>query len=151
MTVGTKRVMLDVPVPRGVGLSDVVVVRRLDPLEEPLNRIDPLQFTGGRVTPSLNGELIGGAGAQAALYFVVYPLAEETGPVHLDIQLTADDKVVAHQQSDVAAGQEPVPYLAQMPFEAFGAGEYLATVTARQGSSAAQQRVLITLTVPANP
>jgi len=144
MTVGTKRVMLDVPVPHGVGLSDVVLFRRLDPLEEPLNRIDPLQFSGGKVTPAISGELTGGAGAQASLYFVVYPVPGEAGPVHLHIELTADDKLLAHQKAEVAVSQEPVPYLAQIPFEGFGAGEYLATVTARQGSSAAQQRMLIT-------
>jgi len=144
MSIGTKRVVLDVPVPHGIGLSDVILVRRLDPLEEPLNPIDPLQFSGGRVTPSLSGELIGGTGAQAALYFVVYPVPEQAGPVHLDIELTADERVLAHQSSDVGVSQQPIPYLAQVPFEGLEAGDYLATVTARHGSYVAQQRVPIT-------
>jgi VWFA-related protein len=143
-SIGTKRVVLDVPVQHGVGLSDVVLVRRLDPLEESLNHLDPLQFSGGKVIPSLNGELTGGPGTQATLYFAVYTVPGQAGPVHLDIELTVDDKVLARQSSDVVVSQEPLPYLAQIPFEGYGAGQYLATVTARQGASAVQKRVLIT-------
>jgi hypothetical protein len=67
--------------PQGVGISSIVLVRRVEPdvaAEESsearsVKANDPFRFRGGKVMPSLAGTVKAGTGATLTLYFDVYP------------------------------------------------------------------------------
>jgi VWFA-related protein len=56
---------------RGVGLSDLALVRRLDHLGPPPDPADPFEYTGKRVLPFVTTNLF--AGALPFVYMVIYP------------------------------------------------------------------------------
>jgi VWFA-related protein len=138
-----KRVSLVVADQPGIGLSELVPVRRVDPFDIPVdggrNPADPLHFAGGKVTPSLDG--VYAAGTEIPLYMVVYP-AQTGGTPRLSIEVLQDGKVVSRATPDLPppdqtgaipfmSGIEPAP------------GQYEVRVTARQGASAASQTIAL--------
>jgi hypothetical protein len=67
----TSRVELDSPVQKGVGLSSLVVVARVDPLTADADANDPFLLQGKEVVPMLGASLQ--ASAKPLVYFVIYP------------------------------------------------------------------------------
>ena len=70
MKISTRRAVLMVPpVTPGVKMSSITVIRRMEPAAPDDDPEDPMHFSGGKVTPSLGGEVSGAV----SFYFVVYP------------------------------------------------------------------------------
>lgn len=142
--IGTQRAVLNLPVTPSLGLSDIMLVRRVDPAEGRPDPTDPLRIRNQEVTPTLRDNLVFGTDAQATLYFVVGPAPEETVPMHLQIDLSGEDnRVLLRQESELSATQGPQPLLAQIPIKDLAAGQYLTTVTVSQGKLSARGEVLI--------
>ncbi|HVN05173.1 MAG TPA: VWA domain-containing protein [Bryobacteraceae bacterium] len=134
-----KRSVLIVADHAGVGLSDLVAVRRVDPLDGPRDPADPLQFAGGKVTPSLDGTYA--AGTDIPLYVVVYA-AKTGGNPQLSIEVLQDGKRISSVSPELPApdptGSIPFMSSIQPP-----PGQYEVRVTARQGTAAATRLIAL--------
>ena len=54
-------------------MSDLVLVRSVQPAGEDRDATNPLEFSSGKVTPELNATIAKSNGAAEGLYFVLYP------------------------------------------------------------------------------
>jgi len=145
-----KRTALIVSEPRGVGLSELVPVRRVDAFDAPVdggrNAADPLHFAGGKITPSLDG--VFAAGSEIPLYMVVYP-APTGGAAKLFIEVLQDGKRVSIASPDLP----PPDATGAIPFMSGISpppGEYEIKVTARQGASAASRMIALSVVAQAS-
>jgi hypothetical protein len=124
----------------GIGLSDIVLVQRVEPTPAQAEA-DPLRFEGGRVVPELAGTLA--ADAQPSVYFVVYPDRLRAEKPDIVVQFLLDGKLIAKQVSALpepdAAGAIPMT-IASIASVA-KPGHYELKITARQGTSTAQASV----------
>ncbi|MGA2273905.1 MAG: VWA domain-containing protein [Bryobacteraceae bacterium] len=140
---GVKRTVLLVEDQPGIGLSEVVPVRRVDPFDVPRdggrNPTDPLHFAGGKVTPSLDG--VYAAGTEIPLYMVVYP-AKTGGAPRLSIQILQDGKLVSSASPELPAPDVTgaIPFMSTV---SPAPGQYEIRVTARQGASAASRVIAL--------
>ena len=86
---------VDNSAPAGVGLSDLVLVRRVEPAAADAS--DPLQFESRRVVPELSTSLP--AGVEPSVYFVIYPSTANAEKPAITIELSLDGRVVGKQTS----------------------------------------------------
>jgi hypothetical protein len=86
---------------KGVGLSSVLLVRGLDPVEGVPDPSDPLIYQGKHVVPDLTPTL--GADAKPLIYFVVYPDKSLSETPKLQVEFFADAKPVAIQSVKLPA------------------------------------------------
>lgn len=134
-----KRAALVVSDQAGIGLSELVPVRRVDPLDGGRDPADPLQFAAGRVTPSLDG--VYPAGAEIPLYMVVYP-AQTSGAPRLSIEVLRDGKTVSSASPELPPPDQTgaIPFMSAIQPSP---GQYEIKVTARQGASAASRMIAL--------
>ena len=143
--ISAKRAVLMALAPnQSVGLSNLTMIRRVEAQAKPDSE-DPLDFSGGKVTPSLNDTVPGGKGSTLSLYFIVYPQGAEKPQMILE--LLKDGKRVGGGSPDLPAAdaQGTIPYIATLPIETLEPGQYEIRVTVKQGAGAAQQTTMFTI------
>ncbi len=141
--VSAKRAVLMALAPnQSVGLSNLTLIRRVEAQTKP-DTEDPLDFAGGKVTPSLNDTVPGGKGAALSLYFVVYPVQGADKP-KMKLELLKDGKAVGGGTPELPApdAQGAIPYIATLPIETLEQGQYEVRVTVQQGAGAVQQTTM---------
>ncbi len=121
---------------RGVGLSDLSLVRRLETLRAPPDAEDPFEWTSKRVLPFVTSNLF--AGAVPVLYFRIYPEPGNTGKPELHVQLLKNGRVLTTiippvPAPDASGGIPMIVKVANRP----GSYEVRATV-AQNGHSVAR-------------
>jgi VWFA-related protein len=84
---------LDNPERKGLGLSSVMLVRRVAPAGAEVDTANPFELITGRVVPLLNPALR--QDAQPSVYFVVYPDKASTETPMYGVQFLVDGKLVA--------------------------------------------------------
>lgn len=126
-TASTRKVALVVP--SSGTLSDLVLVRRLQPVED-RDALDPLEFAGGKITPEMKATVSRGTGAAEGVYFVLYP--ETDGHPDLRIAVTHNGKLVSSVRPSLPAADADgsVRVLSGIPFGGFDPGVYEVAVTA---------------------
>jgi VWFA-related protein len=134
----TRRVSLVVPRPDGLSLSSVVLARAIQPPKGARDLTDPLQFKGGKVTPSLSEVP---KGIETMLFFVVYP-ARGTEKPRVTISFTKDGMEVSRIQPQMDSVDEtnsiPMVTGATLP-----PGEYVANVAVEHAGQVARQSLLV--------
>jgi VWFA-related protein len=132
----TNLFQIDNPEGTGVGLSNVVLVQRIETVTGQRDTSDPFQFRGGRAVPELATTLP--PGAHPSVYFVVYPDKSKTEKPRIGVQVLLGGQVIARQTSDLpapdASGAIPMVIRA-VP----GPGDYELRITALQGSDSVEQ------------
>ncbi len=128
---GIRRIALSVSPPSAVSMSDVALVHDFQPLTAPRDAADPLQFSGGRVTPELDARTPANEGA--SLYFVLYPGAGAKPQVTVDF--FRDGSAIAETHPQLGAEDDatsiPVVASAKLP-----PGDYQARVTVQENGRA---------------
>ncbi|HTP86488.1 MAG TPA: VWA domain-containing protein [Bryobacteraceae bacterium] len=97
----TSTLPLDVAERKGLGLSSVMLVRRMAPAGNEIDTANPFEITQGRVVPLLDHD-VPKEGQQYA-YFVVYPDKSSTDNAMLGIEFLVDGKLVAQKTTDLPA------------------------------------------------
>ena len=138
----TSVVEIDNPEQRGVGLSDLALVRRLENIDHPADAADPFQFTGKRVLPFVTADLF--AGAIPSVYFMVYPEPGNAAKPELRVQLLKTGRVLARRKlalpsPDISGG---IPMWIE---ETKQPGSYELRVTAVQGNSSTDRSLTYTV------
>lgn len=136
----TKRISLIVPKPEGLSLSDVVLARSIQAISGERDRNDPLQFTGGKVSPSLS-EIP--EEAACVLFFVVYP---DPGPgkPRVTVSFRKDGVEVSKVQPETGVPDDvnSIPMLVSVKLPA---GDYVANVAVEQSSRVVRQSRLVSI------
>jgi hypothetical protein len=130
---------------RGIGLSDLAVVRKLENLTTPLDSTDPFEYAGKRVLPFVTSNLL--AGTRPFVYFMIYPEAGNGAKPVLRVRLLKDGRTIATLRPDVAAPDASggIPMLLELTDKP-GSYEVRATIT--QGNSSTGRILQYTLAGP---
>jgi VWFA-related protein len=137
----------------GPTLSDVVLVRRIEPFagDEDTDRSDPLRCVEGRVIPNLSGQISKAASPALALFFDIYPERGSAGKPAIEARLVRHgaqgDKLIGTLPLTLPddSGRPFIPYLAQLATASLAAGDYRLTVVLKQGARTASQSVSFAL------
>ncbi len=89
------------PESKGIGLSSVMLVQGLEPVDGQPDPSDPLIYQGKQVVPSLAPALA--ADAKPLIYFVVYPDKSVKDNPKLQVEFFVDSKTVALQSLKLPA------------------------------------------------
>jgi hypothetical protein len=129
----------------GVAVSDIVLMRRVDPLpKEPAagDLYNPFLFGEGKVVPSLQPVDSKLEGAMVSLYFLVYPDAQLKEEPKLTIEFYAGEQRIGVLEPQLPQPDEKgrIPYVASVAAAQLPAGEYNARVIAKQAGTKAESR-----------
>jgi len=138
-----KKSALTVPEPSNkLSMSDVVVVRRTDPLKD--NEIvNAFYFPGGKVTPTLTDTLKGGPGNFLPFYFSVYPDRTMKDSVKLTMAFYKEGRYLGAAETPLPEVQQDgrIPYIASLPADKFTPGAYQIRIGVIQGSAKVEENV----------
>ncbi len=130
----------------GPAISDMSLVRRVDPAAEAPDLQDPLQLPSGRVVPTLQEDFRSGPGGQLAAFIMLYP--EPSGPAPaLYLDLLRDGKVVRRAQPELpkAGDGGAIPVIARISTESIPPGVYELRAAMLQGSKGDKRSMAITI------
>jgi VWFA-related protein len=127
---------------RGVGISDLALIRRLENLSTPRDPADPFEYAGKRVLPFVTTDLF--PGARPFIYFMIYPEPGNPAKPVLRVRLLQNGRPVASLKpnlpaQDVSGGIPMILEVTSKP------GSYEARATVAQGKSSAERTVTYTL------
>jgi VWFA-related protein len=127
---------------RGVGLSDLAVVRKLENLTTPADPADPFEYTGKRVLPFVTSNLL--AGMKPFVFFMIFPEAGNEAKPVLRVRLLKDGRTVATLKPEVAAPDASggIPMLLKVTDKP---GSYEVRATIAQGNSSTERTLRYTL------
>jgi VWFA-related protein len=138
---GVRRSVLVVSAPpNGLAVSDLVLVRRVDPAEEPHLLTDPLLLRGDKVTPEVSGVVDRTLSGDLILYGVAYPPTPVQKPVRAALEIRRDGQpIVRSPESELPVeASSAAPFLASFPREKLQPGHYEAILTFRYGDQSAR-------------
>ena len=127
-------------------MSDLSLVRRVEPLPDPVDTQDPLQITTGRVVPTLADHFRGGTGGQLAVFVMLYPAKSAEAPL-LYVDLLKDGKPMHRLQPPLPATNENggVPIIARVPLDKVMPGDYELRAALVQSGKAATRSMMVTV------
>jgi VWFA-related protein len=138
----TNTVEIDNPARKGIGMSSVVLVKRVESATGPPEPSDPFRFETNRVVPELGTKL--SRKAKPYVYFVVYPDKASVENPRIQVQFVLNGKVLAKQAADLppanASGAIPMVIAA-----AAKPGECELRITAIQGNESLERSVKYTV------
>jgi len=141
--IGVRKSAVTVPQPSSkLSVSDVVVVRRTDPLKD--NQIsDAFYFPGGKVVPTLTNTLKGGPGNILPFYFSVYPDRAVKDALKLTMSFYKEGQYLGAAEAPLPEVQRDgrIPYIANLPANKFTPGAYEIRIGVTQGSLKAEEKV----------
>lgn len=146
--IGVKKAAFVVlPKRAGVNLSTVTVVRGYQPNAKGLEAADPFQFQGGKITPTLSGTIYNAPGAMLSLFFVVYPDPAMADKATVTMQFLSGGIVVGQGELQLppADALGRIPYVMSSSAETMPAGEYQVKLTAKQGTTSAEETAFVTV------
>ncbi len=143
----TSKTAFDVPAVKGVGISSIALVQRVEAVKGKVDANEPFEFQppsgdGRRITPELGDNLK--SDARPYVYFVVYPDPAITDKPKIQVEFRVGDKTLAKQTADLPAPDATgaVPMLIKTATEA---GNCELRITAVQGQSQSQEKLTYTI------
>ena len=127
------------PVPHGPALSDIALVRSIEPLHEETETFEPMRYMNGRILPALDTELPEHT-RSLSLFFMVHPIAGSTAQPALELQILRNNTLIGAlplSLSKVSATGNAIPYLGTIQGHVFPPGNYqVKAVLTQDGQSA---------------
>ena len=126
-----------------VALSDLVLVRSMQPAGDDRDVTNPLEFSGGTITPEMNGTITKSIGAADGLYFVRYPVLGASPDVR--IAISHDGQLVTSVRPNLPAAEADgsLRVASRIPVSSLDPGVYEIAVTAVQGGATARRTMAI--------
>jgi VWFA-related protein len=126
----------------GPALSDIALVRSLEPFGSAPDSLDPMQYNRARVVPNLTLEVEAGT-PRISFFFSIHPQADGAGEGKLDMEVQREGKTISRSSMPIARGAQ-VEDLANLPTILAGAlpaGSYRAVFTYAQGDKSVARDV----------
>ncbi|MGB7134651.1 MAG: VWA domain-containing protein [Acidobacteriaceae bacterium] len=114
------------PAPHGPALSDIALVRSVDPIEQIGEDFEPMRYMNGRIVPDLAGELAENT-RSLSLFFLVHPAAGSPAQPSLRLQLFRNHQLLTEMPIElhrVSGTGAAIPYFGTLQGHAFPAGNY---------------------------
>ena len=125
--------------PPGPSLSDILLVRSVEPIHQDAAAFDPMRFAEGRIVPSLSTELPGDT-STLSFFFLIHPLAGSTNQPQLAMQIRRNGESLANLPIElhaVSGTGAAIPYYGTLQASAFPPGNYqVEALLAQDGRSA---------------
>jgi VWFA-related protein len=134
----TSAFQIDNPGRKGLGLSDVVLVQRVESATGQADAADPFQFRGRRVVPEIGASL--GTNVQPQVYFVVYPDQSKTEKPSIAVEVLLDGKLIAQQTVDLPP-PDPSGAISMLMRAVPRPGNCELKITALQGGDSIQRTI----------
>jgi VWFA-related protein len=134
----TRKVALTVSSPKALtrlALSDLVLVRSVQPASEDRDLTDPLEFAGGKATPEMSSTIAKSNGGGGAVYFVLYPQAGATPAVRIDVLHNGAPVTSARLNLPVPEADGSLRVVAPIAFSGLDPGVYEVVVTGEAGGA----------------
>jgi hypothetical protein len=144
--IGVIKSTVTVPQPSGkLSMSDVVVIRRTDALNDSNQILDAFYFPGGKVVPALTRTLKGGPGNVLPFYFSVYPDRAVKDALKLTMSFYKEGQYLGAAEAPLPDVQQDgrIPYIANLPADKFTPGAYEIHIGVTQGNSKAEEKVTV--------
>jgi VWFA-related protein len=140
--ISTKRSVFVVESRSELGLSSIALARRVDPLKEARNLYDPMQYAGGKITPSLTDTVL--RGEDASVYFQIYPSKASNEKPELTLDFFVDGQQVASETPELPKpdANGTIPFVATAKLNP---GNYMVRATVKQGSLTKEETSSITV------
>ena len=107
----------------GPFLSDVVLVRRVDPYPYELDPLEPLRFQHGRVVPNASASVAQGT-KELSFFFLVQP-ESSSEPATLEIEVFRYGTLLGQSPLQLPKSSEDTfPYMASLGTASLPAGDY---------------------------
>ena len=126
-----------------VALSDLVLVRTVQPAGEDRDATNPLEFSGGKVTPELNSTIVKSSAALEGVYFVLYPGPGASPDVGIAISRNGGLVTSGRPNLPPAEADGSLRVVSPIAFANLDPGVYEITVTAAQGGATARRSMAI--------
>lgn len=118
----------------GLGLSDVALVRKTEPLRADSDSLDGMQYGANRVIARVSPKL-SADDRELPFYFTIQPDAASTALPELELEIRRDGQAVGRGKLAVrkADGAKPIAYMAKLQTGSFGTGKYEAAIIVTSG------------------
>jgi VWFA-related protein len=136
---GAQRITFTIaPPPPGPALSDVTLVRTIEPIHADTASFEPMRYMSGRIVPDLAQMLPEGT-KSLSVFFLVHPLPPSAGQPQLSMQILRNGESLGKMPLDLSTtdGLGAVPYLGTIGGHAFPPGSYKVVATLTQGGQTA--------------
>ncbi|HVC46878.1 MAG TPA: VWA domain-containing protein [Terracidiphilus sp.] len=138
-----KRSSFEIPAQAaGPGLSDMVLVASLHPVDEDADSMDPMRYARDKVTANLSGQVPATADRDVSLFFMLHPDTSDSNPPVLKMQVVHNGH--AGKVTPLPMEADPhgtLPYLASFKGAALSPGDYEVKAMLTQGGKTAVQTV----------
>ena len=136
---GAQRTTFTISSPaQGPALSDVALVRSIEPVHSDTASFEPMRYRNGRVIPDLAQVLPEGT-QSLSVFFLVHPLPPTAGAPQLSLQILRNGSSLGKIPLELSKsdGLGAVPYLGTVGGHVFPPGNYKVVATLTQGSHTA--------------
>lgn len=119
------------PVAHGPALSDIALVRSVEPMHAEAESFEPMRYQNGRIVPDLSGQLPEDT-RSLSLFFMVHPVAGSQPQLALQILRNGESLGQMPLELSRTSGMGAVPYLGTIQGHAFPPGSYEVRATLTQ-------------------
>ena len=111
--------------PGGPSLSDLTLVKRMDPFLEDTDPSEPLRYGNSKVIPNLSGDVVQGA-REVSLFFLIHPDPQSSDQPRLEMAVMRNNETLAQVplQLRKVNGSGAVPYVASIHAAGLPPGDY---------------------------
>jgi VWFA-related protein len=143
--IGAVRSSFDVAASKGVSMSNISLIRSVQPNAKDLDPNDPFQYQGARITPTLSPVVKVVQGAELAMFFVVYPDPSISAKPVVELEYLKDGQVVGKGALELPPPDSNgrIPYIMSSAASAMPPGEYVIHATVKQGASTAEDKTTV--------
>ncbi|UCF38754.1 MAG: VWA domain-containing protein, partial [Acidobacteriota bacterium] len=146
--VSARRTRLIVPPSRkGLGMSSLAIVRRVDPLPEEEGIPSPLHYQDGQIVPNLTGEILKDDSSGVGIYCVIYPSLESSEEPELILDVLLNGQVVGRGTPRLPAPDTNgvIKFVGTVPVADLKPGRYEVRAYVSQGRSAVKEHAFFAL------
>lgn len=146
---GGERAHFEVPsAASGVFLSDVAMVRRIDPSPDELDPFEPLRYQHGKVVPNLSDQVLPGT-KDISFFFLVHPDSSKSDPAMLELQVLRNGELFGQMPLQLPKDLgEAFPYLASLKASSLPGGKYNITLSLTQSGKVMEREASFSIGRP---
>ena len=123
----------------GPFLSDLVLVRRVDPYPYELDPLEPLRFQHGRVVPNVSASVVQGT-KELSFFFLVQPESSSSEPATLEMEVFRNGSLLGQSPLQLPkSSDDAFPYMASLGTASLPAGDYDVRLSLSQNGRISQR------------
>ncbi len=130
----------------GLAMSEIILARQVEGLEDKADPADPLQFEDKAVTPAISSLFRKASNSELSVYCVLYPPSGGAGNPEIRIEFFRAGEPFTHVIALVSRnGEAAIPHLARFKTSDFEKGRYEVAVTATCDGASVQRKASFTV------